>query len=81
MVAVFLLGPFVVAQNITGYIVGSVSDPSGSAVPSAGITVRNIDTGITVEAIADQSGTFFLPNLFAGRYDVEVKKAGFQTLL
>ena len=80
MIAVSVLGLSVTAQNITGYIVGSVSDPSGSAVPGAMITVRNLDTGITVEAVADHSGTFSVPNLFAGRYDVEAKKPGFQTI-
>ena len=68
------------AQTITGSIVGSVVDASGSAVPGTTITVRNQDTGITVEAVVDQSGTYSVPNLFAGRYAIETKKEGFQSV-
>jgi len=67
------------AQNITGSIVGSIVDASGSAIPGTSITVRNQDTGIAVEAAADQSGTYTVPNLFAGRYTIEARKDGFQT--
>jgi hypothetical protein len=68
------------AQTITGSIVGSVVDATGAAVPGTLITVRNQDTGVTVEAAVDQSGTYSVPNLFAGRYSVETKKEGFQSV-
>ena len=68
------------AQTITGSIVGSVVDASGSAVPGTTITVRNQNTGITAEAVVDQSGAYSVPNLFAGRYAVETKKEGFQSI-
>jgi hypothetical protein len=73
-----LLASTALCQNITGYIVGNVTDASGSAVPQATITVRNLGTGITVEATTDTSGTYSVPNLFAGRYNIELKKSGFQ---
>ncbi len=80
-VALFaMLGVSVHSQNITGYIVGNVTDASGSAVPDATITVRNVGTGISVSAVVDTSGTYSVPNLFAGRYDIEVKKEGFQVV-
>src|SRR5450759_4937171 len=74
------LGTISSAQNITGYIVGNITDASGSAVPGSVITVRNIGTNVTVEATADSSGTYSVPNLFAGNYGIEVKKVGFQTV-
>src|SRR5581483_10832049 len=74
------IGSLAHAQNITGSIVGTVLDSSGSALPGVIITVRNQGTGISSEAIVDQSGTYSVPNLFAGRYEVEAKKQGFQTV-
>ncbi len=67
-------------QNITGSIVGQVSDPSGSAVPGATVTVRNEGTGLTAEAVVDQSGSYSVPNLFAGVYSITVRKPGFETV-
>ncbi len=67
-------------QSITGSIVGQVSDASGSAVPGATITVLNEGTGATAEAAVDQSGSFTVPNLFAGMYTITVRKQGFETI-
>lgn len=66
-------------QNITGSIVGQVNDATGSAISGANITIRNLGTGATVEAAVDQSGSYSVPNLSAGDYQVVVKKEGFQT--
>ena len=66
------------AQNITGTIVGNVTDASGSAVPGTVITVLNIATGAKVSASVDASGAYSIPNLFAGPYEVEARKEGFQ---
>ena len=64
----------VYAQNITGSIVGQVSDSSGSAVPAAAISVRSIDTGLTAQTITDSSGSYSIPNLLAGNYEITVRK-------
>src|SRR2546422_710416 len=68
------------AQNITGSIVGQVADPSGSAVPGAAIAAKNMDTGSTAQTTTDTSGSYSLPNLLAGDYEISVRKAGFQAL-
>src|SRR5262245_45186822 len=67
------------AQNITGSIVGQVSDASGSAVPGAAISATNVDTGLTAQTTTDTSGSYSIPNLLAGRYEITVRKEGFQT--
>lgn len=67
-------------QNITGSIVGQVSDASGAAVPGAMIIVLNEGTGSTAEAVVDQSGSYTVPNLFAGMYTITVHKQGFETI-
>ena len=67
------------AQNITGAIVGQVADPSGSAVPGAAISAMNMDTGLTAQTTTDTSGSYSIPNLLAGSYEITVRKQGFQT--
>src|ERR1700723_2463204 len=66
------------AQNITGSIVGEVTDPSGSAIPGVQITVRNTDTGAVSHTTTDSTGTYTLPSLLASTYEVTARKEGFQ---
>src|SRR6478609_968080 len=68
------------AQNITGSIVGHVSDSSGAAAPGTVITVLNQGTGASVDATVDDSGSYTVPNLLAGQYQINAKKDGFQTV-
>src|SRR6478672_12765875 len=68
------------AQNITGSIVGYVSDSSGAAAPGTVVTVLNQGTGVSVDATVDDSGSYTVPNLLAGQYQINAKKEGFQTV-
>src|SRR5262245_25054590 len=68
------------AQNITGSIVGQVADASGSAVPGAAISATNMDTGLTAKTTTDTSGSYSIPNLLAGSYEITVRKQGFQSI-
>lgn len=65
-------------QNITSSIVGNVTDASGSAVQGALITARNSETGAVSRATTGSTGSYSLPGLLAGLYDVTVKKSGFE---
>jgi hypothetical protein len=76
---VLLSGTALQAQNITASIVGQVSDSSGSAVPAAAISAMNMDTGLTALTTTDSSGSYSIPNLLAGTYEITVRKPGFQT--
>ena len=66
------------AQTFRGTVLGTVTDVSGAAVPGATVTVRNTDTGLirTTESQAD--GSYRVPELPIGSYDVTVSKADFQ---
>ncbi len=75
-----LTSPALYGQNITGSILGQVSDTSGSAIPGAAVTLRDTDTGAIAETTTDASGSYSVPNLLAGPYELAVHKAGFQTL-
>src|SRR5436309_3759771 len=68
-------------QAVTAAILGTVTDPSGAAIPGTAIRVKNIGTGITQSAAADEQGRYRVPDLGIGDYEVEASKPGFQTIL
>lgn len=65
------------AQTATATIFGSVTDMSGSAVPDAMITVKNVATGSTESATSDAQGRYRVAELAVGDYQVDASKAGF----
>jgi hypothetical protein len=69
----FLLG------QATGSISGTVSDPTGAAVPGAKVTVTAPATGLTRSFTTNEKGEYVVPLLGAANYDVEVELQGFQT--
>src|SRR5438876_11424936 len=69
----------VLGQVIVSSIVGRVTDPSGASIPDALITVTNAQTGASVKARTSSEGTYSVPGLLAGVYDITVEKAGLQT--
>ena len=66
------------AQQITGNIRGTVRDTSGAVVQSAVVTVREVETGLTRDAISDRGGNYLLLELPVGHYKLEVTATGFQ---
>jgi hypothetical protein len=69
------------AQTFRGTILGTVTDPSGAVLAGAKVTVKNLGTGLerTTETSAD--GSYSLPELPIGTYDVTVVQTGFQTFV
>src|SRR6202166_813344 len=75
----FLLPEATFSQGeTTSAIVGQVSDASGSAVPSATVTVTNKETGLRRNASTDDSGRFNFPHLKPGAYSIKVEAEGFE---
>src|SRR6185369_394385 len=67
------------AQTTTGSIVGTVTDPSGAAIPSANVIVTNEGTGIVVIRLqTDSSGNYVATALPPGQYSVTVEATGFK---
>ncbi len=69
------------AQVTGGTISGSVTDPSGSAVPGASVSILNRAKGESRTATSNDNGFYSVPNLTPGNYDVMVSLAGFKTAL
>ncbi|MEO7660715.1 MAG: TonB-dependent receptor [Pyrinomonadaceae bacterium] len=69
------------SQAVNGQIEGVVTDAAGSAVPSASVSVRNIDTGSERTLTTDASGVFRFPLLPLGNYRLTIEAANFKRLV
>ncbi len=66
------------AQMTTGTILGTVSDPSGAAIPGARVIITNSQTKISTSFETDAAGNYVVPYLIPGVYEVSVEKQGFR---
>jgi hypothetical protein len=69
------------AQTPTGAIAGTVSDRVGAVLPGAAVTVTNKSTGASRDVVTAGDGTFSVPSLLPGAYDVLIVAAGFQPIV
>jgi hypothetical protein len=60
-----------------GSIRGTVQDASGSPVPGASVTARNMENGFERATASTESGEFEVPLLLPGRYGVKIAANGF----
>jgi Carboxypeptidase regulatory-like domain len=74
-------GGAALAQNATGSITGTVTDPNNDVVANATITVTNKATGAVRKVATRGGGTYSVENLFPGEYEVRVEAQGFITQL
>ena len=65
------------AQEAT--IVGTVTDPSGAAIPGVQITVTNNETGQIRHEVSNDAGQYVVPSLANGKYSVKAEASGFKT--
>src|SRR6202167_2306706 len=69
------------AQLDRGGISGVVTDPSGSAIAGARVTVTNAAMGTQNSTVTTASGAYTVPQLAAGEYNITVVATGFSTLI
>lgn len=68
------------AQNAsTGAVLGSVTDPTGALVAAAQIELTNKDTGAKITATGSAQGSYAIPNVPPGTYNVSAHAPGFRT--
>src|SRR5512141_2700346 len=65
------------AQTGAGSIAGTVTDPDGFGIPLARLEAKNTATGQIYKAVSAKNGTFSIPRLPAGTYDLTVPPIGF----
>jgi hypothetical protein len=67
---------FAAAQEAT--ILGTVTDPSGAAVPNVAITITNTDTGLVTHLTTDSAGQYVAPLNRIGHYNVKAEAPNFK---
>src|SRR5207248_4483263 len=73
-----MLTNFLHGQGL-GSIVGTVTDPSGAAVPSAQIKITELGTGNSRMVSSDPQGYYVVTSLRPEQYTLSVQAAGFRT--
>lgn len=66
------------AQEGRGTISGTVTDSTGASVAGADIRVLNTQTGATASARSNESGSYTIPYLLPGIYDLMAEFSGFK---
>jgi hypothetical protein len=66
------------AQTAVANLVGAVTDESGAAVAGAQVTAINRGTHEQKQTITEQDGSYTIPQLLPGAYDVTAEAKGFK---
>ncbi|HEY6446897.1 MAG TPA: carboxypeptidase regulatory-like domain-containing protein [Acidobacteriaceae bacterium] len=69
------------AQQITGNVRGTVTDPSGAVIQGATVKAWRVETGLSRETVTDRNGSYVLLELPVGHYHLQVEAKGFQEYL
>lgn len=73
-----LSAPAYAQTAASGTIEGVVTDATGAVLPGVAVTVRNIETNATREAVTDEGGRYRAAALQPGTYEVTVVLSGFE---
>jgi hypothetical protein len=65
------------AQGGAATLRGTVTDPAGSMLPSAKVTVTQVGTGLTRSVVTDAKGGYIIPQLAPADYTLKVEAEGF----
>jgi hypothetical protein len=68
------------SQGSSGRIAGTVTDQSGAAIPSATVSIQDVDRGVARTLTTDSAGEYNAPNLLPGNYRVRIEFQGFMTV-
>ena len=60
-------------------ITGRITDSSDAVVPGVKVTAKSTATNLSTQAVTNSTGSFMLPYLSPGVYDLTAELAGFAT--
>ncbi len=75
----FALGSGAVAQQTTATVTGIVTDSSGAPIANVRVKATSTQTNAVRETTTNDAGSYSLPFLAAGGYNIETTKEGFQS--
>jgi len=75
------LSRLALAQNITGTILGTVTDPTGASIPETQVTITNQATNQSHQVTTSKTGSYQVPYLPPGQYQVSASHVGFKTII
>ena len=78
VIALLAVPVAVFPQTVGAYLQGTVTDPSGAAIPNAAVEIRNVETGAAHNLVTDTGGRWREPVLQPGEYEIHVQARGFQ---
>ena len=70
--------PQAAGQAVYGSIFGTITDPSGAAVPGAKVTVTSATKGTSVETTTNSDGNYSVTHLIPDSYNVRAEGSGFK---
>src|SRR5215471_9065903 len=79
MVLLFVLFAAAAFAQFDATVLGTVTDPSGSAVSGAQVKLVNTQTGVAETTTTGEGGEYRFLSVPIGRYTVTVQAKGFQT--
>lgn len=74
---VFTLSANVEAQTSKGFVVGTVLDQNGAAIPGASIRITSVETGATRETVSQDDGSYRFDAVDPSTYRLEANAPGF----
>jgi len=80
VIALLVLSAGLFAQEFRATLTGTVTDPSGAAIPNATVKAVNTAVNSTSETKTSSDGLYTIPLLQPGVYTIEITANGFQTL-
>jgi len=74
-----LLSGVMRSQTFRGSINGTITDPSGAAIPGAKVTATDVSTAAVRDTVSSGAGEFSFNDLPLSTYTIKVGASGFQT--
>ncbi len=66
-------------QGSRGSLTGTVTDPSGAAVPGVEVTAKNVATNVESKAVTTSTGVYRITGIQPGSYTISTLKSGFDS--
>src|SRR4030095_15561225 len=65
----------------TATMLGAVTDPTGAIVPGVKVTGVNNETNFIFTSTTTSEGTWYIPNLNPGMYQLKIEAQGFKSYI